>query len=126
MTQNKSLPWLSRLRHVHGHAVDRGNVFIAQDFVDVQQEIKRLDGGIQVIILTGLVSMNTVLQSMRWGAEACLFKPLTDFAPLDSALQSAFVKIDRWWLALQDLTDRKRQETSPVSSIVQNQEVRSW
>ena len=85
--------------------------------LDVLQEIKTRDGGIQVIILTGLISMNTVLQSMRWGAEACLFKPLTDFAPLESALDAAFVKIDRWWSSLRDVTDRKRQQTLAATEL---------
>ncbi len=83
--------------------------------LDVLQEIKRHDGGIQVVFLTELVSMSTVMQSMCLGAEACLFKPLTDFAPLESALDAAFAKIDRWWSSLHDLTERKRQNTATVS-----------
>lgn len=76
--------------------------------VDLLRQIKRQDGGTQVIMLTGLVSMSTTLQSMRWGAEACLFKPMEDITPLADAIDGAFAKIERWWETLRDLTNRKR------------------
>jgi len=77
------------------------------DGLTVLQDIKNHDGGIQVIMLTGLISMNTVLQSMRWGAEACVFKPITEIEPLTTAIDAAFTKIDRWWTALDELNQRK-------------------
>jgi phenylacetyl-CoA:acceptor oxidoreductase subunit 2 len=58
--------------------------------LEALREIKQHDGGIQVIMLTGLVSMNTVLESMRLGAESCLFKPVTDVAPLLDAIEAAW------------------------------------
>ena len=77
------------------------------DGLTLLKDIKRHDGGIQVIMLTGVVSMTTVLQSMRWGAEACVFKPIVDLRPLTIAIDAAFEKIDRWWMALDDLNQRK-------------------
>jgi len=77
------------------------------DGLTVLKEIKNHDGGIQVIMLTGLISMNTVLQSMRWGAEACVFKPVMEIEPLTTAIDAAFAKIDHWWLALDELNQRK-------------------
>lgn len=70
--------------------------------------IKQHDGGIQVIMLTGLVTQNTVLESMRWGAESCIFKPIDDVSCLASALDSSFEKVDRWWDALRDLKKREK------------------
>lgn len=78
--------------------------------LDLLREIKAYDGGIQVIMLTGLVNLTTVLQSLRWGAEACFFKPIDDFNPLIEALESVFVKIDRWWKTLDELSTRRRRE----------------
>lgn len=43
------------------------------------------------------------LQSMRWGTEACFFKPLLDIAPLATAIENAFAKIDHWWETLRTL-----------------------
>jgi len=87
------------------------------DGLTVLQDIKNHDGGIQVIMLTGLVSMNTVLQSMRGGAEACVFKPIADLEPLTTAIDAAFAKIDRWWMSLDELNQRKsgRHETASTS-----------
>jgi len=75
--------------------------------LDLLREIKTEDGGIQVIMLTGLVSMQTVLQALRWGAEACLFKPLIDMQPLEEAVEHTFKKIDRWWGAIESLSREK-------------------
>ncbi|NOY41853.1 MAG: response regulator [Planctomycetes bacterium] len=77
------------------------------DGLTLLKQIKSHDGGVQVIMLTGFVSMNTVLQSMRWGAEACVFKPLTDFTPLLTAVRASFEKIDFWWDTLHELNQRK-------------------
>ncbi len=81
------------------------------DGLSLLKQIKSQDGGVQVIILTGLVSMSTVLRSMRWGAEACVFKPITDTAPLLKCLEAAFVKLDRWWDTLVELRSLQRQES---------------
>jgi DNA-binding NtrC family response regulator len=82
--------------------------------LDLLRKIKAHDGGIQVIMLTGLVSMSSVLDSMRGGAEACIFKPITDFQPLFEALNAAFTKHDRWWACLEELHDRRRTEEDVV------------
>jgi len=78
--------------------------------LEVLTQIKQYDGGVLVIMLTGLVSMTSVLESMRRGAEACLFKPLNDVAQLLKTLDAAFQKIDHWWDTLQDLTSRRKAE----------------
>jgi DNA-binding response OmpR family regulator len=72
------------------------------------REIKRAYGGSQVIMLTGLVSVQTLLQSYRWGAEYCIFKPLTSIAPLVEAIEAVFHKIDHWWNALEELSKQRR------------------
>jgi len=79
-------------------------------------EIKAYDGGIQVLMLTGVTSMNSLLQSFRFGAEACLFKPLNDYQPLCNALEDTFRKIDRWWDALEELSQRRCQEHAVTMS----------
>ena len=85
--------------------------------LELLSDIKRHDGAIQVIMLTGLVSMTTVLESMRRGAEACFFKPISDFEALLDVLEAAFVKRDRWWNALRDLADRRKQSLLPAESV---------
>lgn len=75
--------------------------------LDVLRQIKKYDGGIQVIMLTAMVTQTTVLRSHRWGAEACLFKPISDPEMLVQAVESAYDKIDRWWEILAESNQRK-------------------
>jgi DNA-binding NtrC family response regulator len=79
--------------------------------IDLLRDIKAFDGGLQVLMLTGLVTTTTVMQSMRYGAEACFFKPLEDVDTLVEAIEETFQKIDRWWATLKELTARRRQPT---------------
>jgi DNA-binding response OmpR family regulator len=76
--------------------------------LDLLRQIKHAYGGSQVIMLTGLVSTQTLLQSYRWGAEFCIFKPLTSVAPLLEAVEAVFRKIDHWWSALEELSRQRR------------------
>jgi CheY-like chemotaxis protein len=84
--------------------------------LELLRQIKALDGGIQVIMLTSLVNMTTVLQALRWGAEACFFKPLTDVGPLVEALGDCFRKIDRWWTTLRELARNHKADACYESS----------
>lgn len=81
----------------------------ARSGIDVLRDIKDFDGGIQVLMLTGIVTVSSVLKTFRFGAEACFFKPMTDFEPLVSALNDTFRKIDRWWNTLQILAHQRRE-----------------
>ena len=78
-----------------------------KDGLTLLEEIKRFDAGIQVIMCTGMVSLNTVLRATSLGAEACIFKPINDLNEITIAVDRAFEKIDRWWLALHDWTARR-------------------
>ncbi|MBN2022133.1 MAG: response regulator [Pirellulales bacterium] len=83
--------------------------------LDLLQEIKAYDGGIQVIMLTGVVTLTTVLRSFRLGAEACFFKPLLTPEPFLEAVHDVFGKIDRWWATLEDLSHRRHQHTPTLA-----------
>lgn len=82
--------------------------FTGIDGLEVLQRIKAFDGGIQVIMLADCVAMSVLMDAMRCGAEACFFKPLTDFSPLVQAITCSFRKIERWWQTLEELSCRKR------------------
>jgi DNA-binding response OmpR family regulator len=76
--------------------------------LDLLRKIKTEIGGTQVIMLTGLVSLQTMLQSYRWGAEFYVFKPLESMQPLVEAIEAVFRKIDHWWAALERLGKERR------------------
>ncbi len=79
------------------------------DGLQLLQQIKAYDGGIQVITLTSVDKMKVILKVMREGALACCFKPLRDPEMLLDAIERAFWYIDRWWAALSELSDRRKE-----------------
>lgn len=85
-----------------------------QSGLQLLSEIKAYDAGIQVIMLTGLVNETTVIETMRQGAEACLFKPILDPKILTDAIDDAFKRNNRWWHSLRDLTQRRRKEEAAL------------
>jgi DNA-binding NtrC family response regulator len=93
-----------------------------KDGLTLLREIKALDAGIQVIMCTGMVSMNTVLRATALGAETCIFKPIVNLNEITEAVDRAFEKIDRWWIALRDWIDRKKAtEDSAQAEEVESQ-----
>ena len=78
------------------------------DGLELLKEIKAFDGGIHVIVLTGIVSMGNVLQAQRRGADTCFFKPLVSIEPLVTAINHAFDDIVHWWNILRELSSLRR------------------
>ncbi|GAA4435949.1 response regulator [Bremerella cremea] len=86
------------------------------DGLTLLQQIKKDDGGVSVIMLSGLIGTNTILRSMRWGAEACIFKPLNDFTRLERAVAAVFKKHEEWWMSLQEAHVKNR-STAPGNDV---------
>ncbi len=80
--------------------------------LDLLRTIKRLDGGILVVMLTGVVSLESVLVSMREGAEACLFKPLKNPDELLKTMEECADKVARWHRSVNELLVRRAAESS--------------
>jgi DNA-binding NtrC family response regulator len=78
--------------------------------MELLKKVKSYDGSILVIMLTGIVTQATVIRSLRYGAEACFFKPLTDARPLAEAVSDSYRKLDRWWNTLDELVQRRKDE----------------
>ena len=77
------------------------------DGMTLLKEIKQRDASVQVVVLTGMVSMATVLQATRLGAQECVFKPLKSLSDVGIAVDRCFANIESWWDALRDWTERK-------------------
>jgi DNA-binding response OmpR family regulator len=67
-----------------------------RDGLQVLRDLKRYDGTIQVIMLTGIVRTHLILEALRDGAEYCFFKPLEDLEPLAQAIMSTSKRVDHW------------------------------
>lgn len=107
---------MDRIRHGNYRVVILDVYMPGVNGLDLLRQIKDYDGSIGVIMFTGLVNMSTVLKSLRWGAEACVFKPLKDDGALLSAVEDAFHKLDRWWRTLEELAQQRRRGQSTLST----------
>jgi DNA-binding response OmpR family regulator len=89
------------------------------DGIELMRRIKEYDGGIQVIMLTGLVTLSSAMAAFRRGAEACFFKPLESIDELSRAIDATSEKIEHWWQALNNLTRQRRavENGSDASSV---------
>jgi len=79
------------------------------DGIELLRRIKEYDGGIQVVMLTGLVTLGNAMTAFRRGAEAFFFKPVEDLDALAASLDAVVRKIEHWWGALHNLTTKRRQ-----------------
>ena len=77
-----------------------------KDGLAILREIKKLDGSTQVIMLTGMVSMSTIMKATQLGAEECIFKPIGDLEEVADAVDRAYSKMLRWWKTLREWRER--------------------
>jgi len=91
------------------------------DGIELLQQIKQVDGGTAVIMLTGVVSLSSALRAMRRGAHACLFKPLDDVDSLLECIREVTHNFNRWWDTLKQLSELRRQEQAAALEDDRNQ-----
>ncbi len=94
-------------------AVDGAEVVITDikmpvmDGVDLLREVKRLYPMTRVIVITGHVTLENLFAVFRHGADRCCFKPLTDLAELDAAVERAVDDLKTWQRKLKELKSIK-------------------
>lgn len=59
------------------------------------------------IMITGHVTLDNALACMRYGADSCIFKPLTDLSQLERAVSDALAKNKYWMNILKELQGAK-------------------
>ncbi len=87
-----------------------------QDGLSLLRGIKKFDGSIQVIMLTGLASMGTILRATKLGAEECFFKPIEHLDEVVDGVDRAYSKILRWWGVLREWRARREVNTLVAKS----------
>lgn len=85
------------------HIVISDIVMPGMDGLELLRRIKKHDGGIKVIMITGYVTMHNILTAMRNGADDVIFKPINDLEKLENVVQEAISKIDMWQNILLEL-----------------------
>jgi DNA-binding NtrC family response regulator len=64
--------------------------------VELLQRIKQYSGMVQVIMITGYVTLDNILSCLRLGADDCFIKPLNDLEALRRAVDEAVAKLRKW------------------------------
>lgn len=58
---------------------------------------------IRPIMMTAYVTLENALACIRYGADACIFKPLEDLSLIENAVQEAANKVQYWVKILKEL-----------------------
>jgi CheY-like chemotaxis protein len=65
------------------------------DGLDVVRKVKKDNGFVQIIVVTGHVSKATILNAFRLGVNNCFMKPLSDLGVLKKEIDVAVAKLNR-------------------------------
>ena len=94
---------LKMIEQENFHIVISDIVMPGFDGLELLKRIKQHNGGIQVIMITGYVTIHNIIMAMRRGAETVLFKPLHDLNKLEEAIKRCIAKINMWQDILREL-----------------------
>ena len=64
--------------------------------VDLLKKIKEANGIVQVIMITGYVTINNLLSCLRNGASNCIFKPFENLDVISRAVEEEVKKLEKW------------------------------
>lgn len=77
------------------------------DGLTLLRKIKNFNGTIQVIMITGYITINNTLNAFRYGANDIFFKPFKDMEEIIHAADEAARKLDRINAILKMLSEEK-------------------
>lgn len=77
------------------------------DGVTLLKNIRKEFPMVQVIMITGYVSLDVALSCMRAQANTCVFKPLEDLSELEQAVANASATIENWKNKFKELRGMK-------------------
>lgn len=75
---------------------------------ELLKKLKEYNGMIQVIILTGYVTIDNILTCLSLGANDCFFKPLKDNTEFLDAVKASVAKLERWQAIIGELVKLKK------------------
>ncbi len=77
------------------------------DGIELLKRIRKDYQMVQVIIITGYVTMTSLLDAFRHGAYTCVFKPINDMKELDDAVKRCVEYLKHWQKKLLELQSMK-------------------
>lgn len=76
--------------------------------IEMLGKIKSFNGMIQVVMMTGVVTIENVLACLRNGANDCYLKPLEDLTVMKGAVDEAIGRLSKWESLIKQMIHRKR------------------
>ncbi len=76
--------------------------------IELLREVRKHYPMTHVIVITGYVTMDNLLSTLRLGADTCIFKPIHDMSELESAVESAIEDLNKWQDKLRQLMGMKQ------------------
>ena len=76
--------------------------------LELVQLVKKRDPLVQVIVMTGLSTMENAVRAMELGASEYLIKPLISMGEMVQAVEVCEAKLVQWWSRLQELSEKRR------------------
>jgi len=75
--------------------------------IELLKKVKEYNGMIQVIMMTGVVTIENVLACLGAGANECMLKPLDNLEKIKRAVDEAIAKLGRWEELIKTMIKRK-------------------
>lgn len=72
--------------------------------IELLSRIKKYNGMIQVIMITGFVTLDNILTCLRLGADDCFLKPLSNLDELKGSVDEAIGKLTKWKRLMASMT----------------------
>ena len=71
--------------------------------IELLENIKRINGLVQVVIMTGYGSLENTVRCLEQGANDYLLKPFNNMDEVKSVINKTIEKLDRWENVLKDI-----------------------
>ncbi len=75
--------------------------------IELLKRVKKYNGMIQVIMMTGVITIENVLACLSNGANECFLKPLDDLEKIKEAVDEAIAKLTKWENLIKTMVKRK-------------------
>ncbi len=75
--------------------------------IELLRRIKEYNGMIQVVMITGYVTLDNILNCLRLGADDCFLKPIRDLDELKKAVNECTTKLNKWKRLMSDIAHNK-------------------
>lgn len=80
--------------------------------VELLRKVKKADGIVQVIMITGYVTVDNIVNCLEYGANDCLFKPFEEMDELKRSVDETIRKLERWHEVIGELRGMKEEESA--------------